>query len=331
MTDTTWTVPELLELSGSYWQTCAFHAGVQLDLFTHLDEGELPAAELAARIDCDARALEMLLEALAAMALLEQGTGGYANTPAARKWLSRNSPDYLGYIIRHHHHLMASWARLPEAVRCGKPVRDASRYGDAEWREAFLLGMFNLASNLAPHIARQLDLSGSRRLLDLGGGPGTYAIHFCQANPQLTATVLDLPTTREFAEQTIARFGLSDRLAFCDGDFLRDPIPAGFDVAWLSHILHSEGPEDCAEIVRKAVSALEPGGRIFIQEFILDDESPGPLFPALFSLNMLLGAEKGKAYTEGELKGLLEQAGVRRVHRLTPDLPGPTGIVAGTV
>jgi SAM-dependent methyltransferase len=331
MTDTTWTVPELLELSGGYWQTCALHAGVQLDLFTHLDDRELPAAELAAQLECDARALGMLLEALAAMALLEQRTGGYANTPAARKWLSRNSPDYQGHIIRHHHHLMESWSRLPEAVRSGTPIRDASRFGDAEWREAFLLGMFNLASNLAPHVARQLELSGARRLLDLGGGPGTYAIHFCQANPRLTATVFDLPTTREFAKQIIGRFGLSDRVAFCAGDFLRDRIPGGFDVVWLSHILHSEGPEDCAGIIRKAVSALEPGGKIFIQEFILDDESPGPLFPALFSLNMLLGTEKGKAYREGELKGMLEQAGVRKVHRPALDLPGPTGIVAGTV
>ena len=71
------------------------------------------------------------------------------------------------------------------------------------------MGMFNLASLLAPRIAQAIDLSGCRRLLDLGGGPGTYAIHFCLANPGLSAVVYDLPTTRSFAEETIARFDLS--------------------------------------------------------------------------------------------------------------------------
>ena len=329
--ETTWTVPQLLELSGGYWNACALHAGVQLELFTLLNDRPLPIAELARSSGCDPRSLAMLVEVLAAMGLLEAGPDGYANSPAAAQWLSRQSPAYQGHIIRHHHHLMESWARLPEAVRSGKPLENSSHIADEEEREAFLMGMFNLASNLAPHVARQLGLEGRRRLLDLGGGPGTYAIHFCQANPQLMATVFDLPTTRSFAERTIARFGLSSRIRFTPGDYLRDPIPGRFDVAWLSHILHSETPQDCARLLDQAVVALEPGGMLLIQEFILDDDRPGPLFPALFSLNMLLRTEGGQSYREGELRAMLERAGVREVRRLNLDLPGPTGIMMGTV
>ncbi len=328
---TNWTVPQLLELSGGYWTVCALHAGVQLDLFTLLDGGELPVAELARRSSCEPRALGMLVEALAAMDLLEVRADGYANSPAAATWLSRHAPGYQGHIIRHHHHLMESWAHLPMAVKSGRPLRPSSSFSDEEWREAFLMGMFNLASNLAPHVARQLDLGGRRRLLDLGGGPGTYAIHFCQAHPELAATVFDLPTTRAFAEGTIARFNLSERINFTAGNFLNDPIPCHFDAAWLSHILHGEDPAGCARLLDRAVAALEPGGLLLVHEFILDDDRPGPLFPALFSLNMLLGTERGQAYRQGEIRTMMERAGVREIGRLPLDLPGPSGVMAGTV
>ena len=87
------------------------------------------------------------------------------------------------------------------------------------------MGMFNLAMAIAPKVSQEIDLSGKKHFLDLGGGPGTYAIHFCLANPELKATIADLSTTRPFAEKTIARFGVSDRVAFADCDYLKESIP----------------------------------------------------------------------------------------------------------
>lgn len=193
------------------------------------------------------------------------------------------------------------------------------------------MGMFNLAMQIAPRIVPQINLSGRRRLLDLGGGPGTYAIHFCQHNPDLSAVVYDLPSTRPFAEKTIARFGLSDRVTFASGDFIAEGVKGRFDVAWLSHILHGEGAEGCAVILAKAMAALDPGGLILVQEFILDDTLDGPVFPALFSLNMLLGTPNGQAYSQGELVAMLETAGARDVKRLPLDLPNGAGVIAGVV
>jgi hypothetical protein len=102
-------------------------------------------------------------------------------------------------------------------------------------------------------------------------------------------------------------------------------------VAWLSHILHGEGPEDCQRIIQKAVSALTPGGMILIHEFILNNEMSGPLFPALFSLNMLLGTPSGQAYSEQQLRDMLSSAGVRNIHRIAIDSPNDSGIIAGVV
>jgi SAM-dependent methyltransferase len=191
--------------------------------------------------------------------------------------------------------------------------------------------MFNNAMSLAPLIVPLIDLSGRRHFLDLGGGPGTYAIQFCMNNPKLKATVYDLSTTRPFAEKTIARFGLADRIDFKDIDYLEGEIKGAYDVAWLSHILHGEGPEDCRKIISKAVSALESGGLILIHEFILNNTMDGPLFPALFSLNMLLGTPSGQSYSEKQIMDMLSEAGVGQLRRIHFESSNDSGIISGIV
>jgi hypothetical protein len=326
-----WHPGELLEMSGYFWRTCVLHAGVKLDLFTTIGAKPMSAEEASNRVKGSRDGVERLLNALSAMGLLEKKDDRYACPPSVRRLLAKDSPDYLGHIILHHHHLMESWARLDQSVRSGSPIREQASASREQWRESFLMGMFNLAMAIAPRVADAIDLSSRRRLLDLGGGPGTYAIHFCLRNPELSASVFDLPTTRPFAEKTIARFGLDGRVTFAPGDYHSDEIPGRYDVAWLSHILHAEGPEDCLTLIRKTVSALEPGGAIFIHEFILNDQLDGPLFPALFSLNMLLGTESGRAYSEAKLSGMLAAAGVRHIRRIPLQTPNDSGVIFGTV
>jgi SAM-dependent methyltransferase len=327
-----WSPATLLQLSGGYWSSCALHAGVKLGIFTALSGEGATAAELAKKLGLNLRGLGMLLDALASLDLLEKSGALYQSTPFAVEFLSYNSPAYLGYIIQHHHHLMAGWNLLDEAVKDGQPVRSrVSHADDDKVRECFEMGMFNLAMMVAPKIVPHLDLAGRKRLLDLGGGPGTYAVHFCRHNPQLVAVVYDLPTTRKFAEQTIARFGLEQRVTFEDGDFIDGAILGSFDAAWLSHILHGEGPKECAQLLKKVVAALEPGGVLMVQEFILNNSKDAPVFPALFSLNMLLGTESGQAYSEGELLEMMTTAGLVDLKRLDIDLPNGAGILTGKV
>jgi predicted O-methyltransferase YrrM len=188
-----------------------------------------------------------------------------------------------------------------------------------------------MAMKLAPMIVSKIDISSCRHLLDLGGGPGTYAIHFCRHNLQLKATVFDLLTTRPFAEKTIKRFDLSDRIDFQAGNYLKDDIDGRYDAAWLSHILHGESPEACRKIIQKAVAALERGGIIIIHEFILDNSMDGPLFPALFSLNMLLGTDSGQAYAEQQIMDMLADAGAQDIQRLAVQTPNDSGIITAFV
>ena len=323
-----WNVGELLALSGKYWHTCTLHSGVKLGIFSEIDEDQVSASELAEQIGVDTRGVTALLDALSAMGLLIKTGSRYANTPEGHNLLVRHSPHYIGFMIMHHHHLVEPWSRLDEAVKSGKSVSREVVHND-ESRESFLMGMFNMAMAIAPQVSREINLQGKKRFLDLGGGPGTYAIHFCLANPGLNATVADLSATRPFAKKTIARFDLSHRIGFMPCDYLHDAIEGAYDVAWLSHILHGEGPDECQMILQKAVSALDEGGSLFIHEFILDNTSDGPLFPALFYLNMLINTEKGRAYTEDQLHGMMKKAGLSQIKRLPFRGPTDSGIMVG--
>ena len=325
---TNWDVGKILEVSGSYWHACTLHAGVKLDLFSRIEAGDNTAEEIAGGLGYNVRGVAVLLDALAAMGLIVKAKSRYSNTPASKSLLVKGSPQYIGYMIMHHHHLVEAWSRLDQAVRTGKPARERGVF-DEEERESFLMGMFNMAMGIAPGLAGQIDLAGRQHLLDLGGGPGTYAIHFCLANPNLKATVADLTTTRPFAEKTISRFGLSDRVDFAPCNYLEDDIKGSYDVAWLSHILHGEGPDECQMIIKKAVSALEQGGLILIHDFILNDTSDGPLFPAIFSLNMLINTDRGRSYTEEQIKEMMIEAGLTNIKRLAFEGPTESGIMSG--
>ncbi len=335
-----WTVGDILATSGAYWRSSMLQTAVRLDLFTRLAAAPQSGKELAGAAGCDPRGLGMLLTALAAAGLLrlekraapsgsapvgfDLCTGSvYAATETAIRYLSRTSSEYLGFIILHHHHLMPAWSRLDEAVRQGGPIRSASSSDtdEEEEREAFLLGMFNIAVHQAQTVARHLNLSARKRLLDVGGGPGTYAVFFCRENPHLSATIFDKPTTRPYAEKIVDRYGMRDRIDFAGGDFHLQELPHGYDAAWISQILHGGSPDQAADIVAKAARCLNPGGLLCIQEFMLEDNLDGPLHPALFSLNMLVGTQGGQAYTRSELAAMLQNAGARDIRRLEVDLP----------
>ncbi len=326
-----WNPGRLMSVSSGYWAGCTLQAAVRLQIFTGLAAGPLTATDLAADLESDEWGTALLLDALAALGLLIKEGEVYRNCSAAAELLVTHSPRYMGHIILHHHHLLDGWAQLDQAVKSGVPVTRRS-YGVETERESFLLGMFNLAMALAPTIADAIDLGGCRRLLDLGGGPGTYAIHFCLANPGLEAVIFDRPTTGPFACKTVARFGVSDRISFAGGDFTVDEIGGGpYDVAWLSHILHSNGWQDCERLLTRVTAAMVPGGRILVHDFILNDAKDGPEFPALFSLNMLLANNGGRSYSELEIREMLEQAGVEDITRYPFQAPNDSSILAGVV
>ena len=212
-----WTPSALLHASGMYWESCAIHAAVHLDVFTPLSGGPMTVTELADRTGsrppkprppsnrpvCNGP-VDPSRRNLRTAALL-------AGSPVPGQ-----STGYLGHIVEHHRHLMPGWSKLDESVpreQADPPplFRRYRRYGRAgkfpHWGS-----VQNIANAQAERSVPHIDLSGRSHLLDLGGATGAYAIHFCRRNPGLSATVFDLPTTRPFAERVIADSGMADRI-----------------------------------------------------------------------------------------------------------------------
>jgi predicted O-methyltransferase YrrM len=154
------------------------------------------------------------------------------------------------------------------------------------------------------------------RVLDVGGGSGAYAMEFARAKPGLRAVVFDLPNVLRLTAGYLKRAGLADRVALVAGDYDRDDLGSGFDLAFLSAIIHSNSPDGNRALIQRGVAALNPTGHLVIQDFIVDEARTGPPFGVLFALNMLVGTAAGDTYTESEAMQWMAEAGLARVVRM---------------
>jgi SAM-dependent methyltransferase len=292
-------------------------AAVDLGLFDFLAEPK-SAVATAAWLKADPRATGIFLNGLAALGILDKSGDNFRNSELASRYLVRGSENYRGAIIKHMEHTWKrGWEDLKETVLAGHPPEaetekwlDGRPERDAAEVQAFIWGMHAIARDLAPRVAARLDLKGVRRLLDLGGGPATYAIIFAQANPELQATVFDLPMPIEIARENIAKNGLTDRVDTLAGNFLQDDIGTGYDFVWVSQILHSHDEEQCRFIIAKAVAALAPGGTLAIQDFYLNADGASPTGAAMFGVHMLAVTPRGRAYTHDEVAEWMQAAGL---------------------
>ncbi len=325
-----WTPEQILKTSGSYWQSFTLQAAVKLDVFSLVEKGVNTLESLSAELIADKRALNMLLQALAAMGLIKKNGDVFENPEPSRSFLVKQSSQYLGSIILHSYNSVKSWSSLVDTVKSGRSDKNILDMPEDE-RCDFLMGMNVLASINSKKVSESVDLSGCRHLLDLGGGPGTYSICFCRKNPELKATIYDLIDTEKFADKMVDAAGLEQRIDFMAGNFINDDISGTYDAAWISHILHGESFDTCAHILKKAALAMQPGSKIFVHEFILDNDGVGPLFPAVFSLNMLVNTQEGQSYTENEIFKMFQQAGLRDTERLSFTGDNDSGIICGCV
>jgi len=300
-------------LSGAFCRSRVLHAAVELDLFAAVGEGAT-AAEVAAARGLDPRATELLLDAMTAVGLLAKEGGAYALAPASRHHLLPGAPQYFGGMVAFEAASWGLWERLADAVRTGGPVRPPDMYqADPAETRRFILAMDSLvrARGDAAWLAAHLDLGRVERLLDVGSGPATYPIALCRAHPRLNATVFDLPGTLAVTREQVAGAGLAERIDLVPGDYHADPLPDGFDLVFLSNVIHGEDEAACAALMRKCFAALRPGGRVVVKDHILAEDRTRPAGGAVFSLLMLLST-RGRDYAFGEVAGWMADAGFDR-------------------
>jgi SAM-dependent methyltransferase len=323
--------PDRIFRMASFWQTRVLQTGVLMGVFDALADGPRTAAQLARRLKAKTRSLELLLNALAGLDLLVKRGETFADTRESARYLVTSSDECIAANVAHGAHMWDTWGKLEQAVRTNRPVRhERLRKRTPETLRAFILAMHSGGRAKGERIAEALDLSGRTHLVDVGGGPGTYAIMFCRHSPRLHATVVDRKEVIPITREVVARYRLEKRFDFVACDVVEQArIPGRYDVAWVSNLIHSYDERTNVALLRKVVRTLEPGGALYLQDFLLDETRAGPLWPAVFALNMLVHTDGGRTYTEREVKTWFRRLGLRKVRRIRIEMPNGAGIIAG--
>jgi (2Fe-2S) ferredoxin/precorrin-6B methylase 2/DNA-binding CsgD family transcriptional regulator len=311
----------------AYMESRALLTALELDVFTAVGSGAT-AAEVAQKISTHPRATEMLLNALAAMGLLIKQQGVFRDTAVTARFFAEGSKDNARHGLIHIANIWHRWSNLTDSVRAGTAVghQEMADRGD-DWTTPFIAAMHRNAAERAPLIVQAVGVAAGERLLDVGGGSGAYSIAFAQAQETLHATVLDLPTVIPIAQGHIHAAGLAGRVETRAGDLRCDPLGKGFTLALVSAICHMLSPEENQDLLRRCFAALEPQGRVVIQDFILEPDKIAPKQAALFALNMLVGTPAGSTYSFEEYSAWLREAGFHEVRQMR--LPGPSDLIVG--
>ncbi len=306
----------LLESVRGFMKSRIILTGVELDLFTHIQRGLNTAEGIARKNGLDIRATARLMDAIVTFGLLTKMGGRYELTPES-VFLSADHPETTLPMMLHMNELWDNWSGLTTAVTMGKNTLPMSVSEKTEKnRNAFIGAMHVVGRKLSQEIAGSLDLRPYRKLLDIGGGSGTYTISFLQENPQMTAVIFDLQPVIRLAEERLRLVGMRDRVTLMAGDFYSDPLPEACDLALLSAIIHQNSPEQNSALYRKIHRALVPGGTLIIRDHIMDESRTMPPAGAIFALNMLVATEGGDTYTFQQISEALVATGFLDVRQI---------------
>ena len=297
----------------------------EMGIFRSLAGEPATAEELADRLDYDHRTTIALLRLLAARGFLTTHLGIYRVTDTTRLYLLKDSPYYWGHMLGNRvpqHDIFKE--KLIGRSPAGRPGVDdietrtdlGGRGSSANWAagQVEMDRAVRVAASMHSHslpsaigAAQNGDFKGVKRLLDVGGGSGCFAIALAQQNPDLRCTIMELPTMCEVAEGYIKDGGVTGQVDTVAVDMFREPWPRGYDALFYSNVYHDWNFETCVWLTRQSFEILPSGGRIYLHEMLLDDDGAGPVTTTSFSVLML--GTQGQQFTFQDLKSMLEDAG----------------------
>jgi hypothetical protein len=310
----------ILEMARGFQPSCVIIAAAELDVFTILHARPMNAVQLAARIKGDLRAVIILLDALVALGFLTKSTDTepvYRVPKAVAEVLTADGAQSMLGMVRHLGNCQRAWGQLASVVLRGKPaVRRPSVLGTDGDLASFIQAMHEVSDPVATPLVASFGKLTFTHLLDLGGASGTWTIPFLQLNPDACATIMDQPDVIPMAKRRMRQAGLTRRVRLFPGDFMKNALPKGADLAWVSAIVHQNSREQNRRLFAKVFTALEPGGQILIRDVFVDASRTRPASGALFAVNMLANTPGGGTFTFGEMRDDLTSVGFSKVKAL---------------
>jgi ubiquinone/menaquinone biosynthesis C-methylase UbiE len=236
-------------------------------------------AALAAATGCDTAGLDLLLGMLAANGVVVMQGAGVSLHPGFRSALRfrdllQTRLDFCGILLNDFADLFTALVRDPSAFAGNARLFQLFDYRRAQTDEGenyartrawmqltSMLTRYESAACLALH-----DFGQHRRMLDVGGNSGEFALQACRRHPELNATILDLPLVCEIGLEHVLTQPERDRIGFMKADVRRDSLPAGYDLITFKSMLHDWPEADALQFLDRAAAAVEPGGTVLIFE-----------------------------------------------------------------
>jgi SAM-dependent methyltransferase len=297
----------------------------EVGLFAALADSAATLDEVAQRIAVPRRTLRILADAMVALGLLERQGDNYRNTPTTFTFLSGRAPADLRPALRYWNRLnYLRWARLEEVVRTEQPV-----FGDfaftPEEQQLYTEGVDAITTGTARALAATYEFTRHRRLLDLGGGTGSFLLAVLRQHPHIEATLFDLPAVSGLARRRLAGESMATRLHIVEGDFFTDPLPTDHDAILIANVFHNFLPERNRALLRQAGTFAPAGTRLLLVDFWTDPTHTQPLTAALMAGAFLLVSGEGDVYSAEEMRDLLQATGWRMLDH--KPLAGPSSLI----
>lgn len=323
-----------------FFQTLS--AAVQLDLFSRIERsGCITRADIAQELGLENQPVRILLLGCTALGLLKKRGDRYYNTRLSRKYFVRSSSQSLcAFVELEQFIIYRAMYSFCDAIRENRNVGLNEFQGDEptlyqrlarypELETIFQESMRELSVQANADLARYVDFSWFRHVVDVGGGDGTNLIELVRHWPHLRGTVFDSPSVCEIARRNIAASGFADRVAAAPGDCFQTPFPKDADGLLFAHFFTIWSPDKDRCLLQKAFDSLPAGGSIILFNMMQHNNESGPLTAAIGSPYFLtLATGQGMLYTWDEYRQWMHDAGFRNIR--TKALPKDHGVVIGT-
>jgi SAM-dependent methyltransferase len=301
----------------------------EVGLFKHLADSPASLDELTQRIGLPSRTMRILTDAMVALGFVENHSGQYQNSATALSFLSGHGNEDLRPLLRYLDLLNYSmWMKLEDAVRTGEPVFKDLKLTEEEQR-IYSEGVESFTTEAANALPDTYDFTSHHRLLDLGGGTGSFLTAVLRKASHLKAVLFERPQVAAVARQRIPQ-AISNRITIVEGDFFTDPIPQDNDVIIIANVMHLLSPEhNLLVLLRRVRQELRNHATLLLVDFWTNSTHTEPLFAALMAGAFLLRTGEGDIYSEEEVLNWLQETGWRTVDR-RPLGNRASVIVAGT-
>ena len=314
----------IFEVASGFMASKLLFIANEVGLFEHLADGPVSLDELAQRTDVAKVRLRIVADAMIVTGFLQRKAGKYQNSPTAEAFLAGDSSVDLRPFLRFWNHLSYPvWLKLEDAVCTGQAQSTMDLSDDLQ--RIFSEGVQAIQAVPSQALPAAYDFGRHQRMLDIGGGTGSWLTAVLRQYGDLSGTLFELPSAAAVAREDIAGGGVVQRVEVVDGNFFEDDLPPGHDVILIANVMHLFSPASNRDLLVRARQSAPTGGRLLLADFWTDPSHTDPPFAALMAAEFLMITGEGDVYSEEEVRGWLNETGWQALER--KPLAGPQSLI----